>query len=71
MVAAFVPGVMRRGPDWAVAAHFSGPDMVARGNCSIRGATRRRHAVMGLLVLPNPHLLDASAESGASMAATW
>ena len=26
------------------------------GNCSIRGATRRRHAVTGLLVLPNPHL---------------
>ena len=26
------------------------------GNCSIRGATRRRHAVRGLLVLPNPHL---------------
>ena len=25
------------------------------GNCSIRGATRRRHAVTGLLVLPNPH----------------
>ena len=24
------------------------------GNCSIRGATRRRHAVRGLLVLPNP-----------------
>ena len=44
------------GPGWAVAAHFSSPDMVARGNCSIRGATRRRHAVTGLLVLPNPHL---------------
>ena len=26
------------------------------GNCSIRRATRRRHAVMGLLMLPNPHL---------------
>ena len=26
------------------------------GNCSIRGATRRRHAVMGLLMLPNPQL---------------
>ena len=49
-------GVTRRGPGWAVAAHFSSPDMVARGNCSIRGATRRRHAVTGLLVLPNPHL---------------
>jgi len=24
------------------------------GNCSIRRATRRRHAVMGLLMLPNP-----------------
>ena len=49
-------GVTRRGPGWAVAAHFSSPDMVARENCSIRGATRRRHAVTGLLVLPNPHL---------------
>ena len=47
---------MRCGLGWAVAAHFSSPDMVARGNCSIRGATRRRHAVTGLLVLPNPHL---------------
>ena len=45
--------------EWAglgVAARFSGPDMVARGNCSIRGATRRRHAVTGLLMLSNPHL---------------
>ena len=25
------------------------------GNCSIRDATRRRHAVTGLLMLPNPH----------------
>ena len=47
----------RRGPGWAVAAHFSSPDMVARGNCSIRSATRRRHAVTGLLVLPNPRLV--------------
>ena len=47
----------RRGPGWAVAAHFIGPDMECRGgNCSIRGATCRRHAVTGLLVLPNPHL---------------
>ena len=25
------------------------------GNCSIRSPTRRRHAVTGLLMLPNPH----------------
>lgn len=51
---AFLCGVTRRGPGWSVAAHFSCPDMVARGNCSIRGATRRRHAVTRLLMLPNP-----------------
>ena len=53
---AFLCGVARRGPGWVVAARLSGPDMVATGgNCSIRGATRRRHAVTGLLMLPNPH----------------
>ena len=53
---AFMCGVTRRGPGCAVAVHFSGPDMVARGNCSIRSVTRRRHAVTGLLMLSNPHL---------------
>ena len=35
-------------------------DMGGRGgNCSIRGATRRRHAVAELLMLPNPRWVDS------------
>ena len=44
-----------RGPGWVLQLVSTARIWNAGGNCSIRGATRRRHAVTGLLVLPNPH----------------
>ena len=53
-----IVGVFRRG-----GLHFGrhaapNRDLAAskRGNCTIRGATRRRHAVARLLMMQNPHL---------------
>ena len=48
----------RRGLGCAVVVRFSGLDMGGRGNCSIRSVTRRRHAVVGRLMLPNPRWVD-------------
>ena len=53
---AFLCGVTRRGPGWVLQLVSAARIWNVGGNCSIRGATRRRHSVMGLLVLPNPHL---------------
>ena len=46
----------RCGPGWVLQPVSAARIWNAGGNCSIRGATRRRHAVTGLLMLPNPHL---------------
>ena len=51
---AFLCGVTRRGPGWVLQLVSAARIWNVGGNCSIRGATRRRHAVRGLLVLPNP-----------------
>ena len=53
----FSRGVTRSGPGWVLQLVSTARIWNAGGNCSIRDATRRRHAVTGLLVLPNPRLV--------------
>ena len=52
----FICVLSMRGPGWVLQLVSTARIWEVGGNCSIRGATRRRHAVMGLLMLPNPHL---------------
>ena len=52
----FICVLAMRGPGWVLQLVSTARIWEVGGNCSIRGATRRRHAVTGLLVLPNPHL---------------
>ena len=49
----------RRGPGWVLRLVSTARIWNAGGNCSIRSVTRRRHAVTGLLMLPNPRWVDS------------
>ena len=53
-----VPALAARGAGWIVRLQLLSTAWMwdAGGNCSTSGATRRRHAVVELLVLPNPRL---------------
>ena len=51
----FICVLSMRGPGWVLQLVSTARIWEVGGNCSIRGATRRRHAVTGLLMLPNPH----------------